>query len=94
MRKAPEHLSPASRRLHDALLEEFDPSDGEYELLVAALDARDLMIAAREQIAKDGLMVEGSKGHPANHPCVLVARDARTQYANFLRQLGLDRESR
>jgi hypothetical protein len=39
-------------------------------------------------------MVEGSNGQPANHPCVLVARDAWTQYANFLRQLGLDREGR
>jgi P27 family predicted phage terminase small subunit len=94
MRKAPEHLSPASKRLHDSLLEEFEQSDGEYEVLIAALDAKDLLEMARAQLANDGLMVEGSKGQPASHPCVLVVRDARTQYANLLRQLGLDREER
>jgi len=37
MKKPPTHLSPDSKRLCTDLLEQFDPGEDEYELLVAAL---------------------------------------------------------
>lgn len=54
-------------------------------LLRAACENWDRAQQAREQIAKDGLLLEGRR-----HPAIDVEKQAYSLFSRLLRQLGLD----
>jgi phage terminase small subunit len=63
------------------------------KLLQAAAECWDRLCQAREQLAKDGLVVTGSEGALKAHPCVAIERDCRIAFARLVRELDLDVEA-
>jgi hypothetical protein len=58
-------------------------------LLTLAGEAWDRCAEAREQLAREGLTVEGREG-VKTHPAVAIERDSRAAFAALVKQLGLD----
>ena len=59
------------------------------KLLEAAADAWDRLVAARAEVLRDGLTVEGMHGKRQN-PAVGIERDARLAFSRIVRELDLD----
>ncbi len=87
--KPPEGLGDRSRKLWRRVLDEYELSEPEIELLRLALVARDEADEAREILKRDGLTVVDRYGSPKQHPAVDVANRARAFYARAVAQLGV-----
>jgi P27 family predicted phage terminase small subunit len=86
---APEHLSPAMKAWWGEVVSEYILQSHHLRLLEAACDAWDIMVQARETLARDGLTVTSETGSKA-HPAVIIERDSRIAFARLVRELDLD----
>ena len=90
---APSHLQENNRRWYRSVVRDYQLEPHHLKLLQAAAEAWDRLGQAREQIAKDGLVVTGSEGSLKAHPCVGIERDSRLAFARLIRELDLDVEA-
>ena len=86
----PKHLKADGRALWRSVHRDFVLEDWQLRVLVAACDAMDRMVQAREVLDAEGLTVDHEKHGLRPHPCVSIERDARTAMLRALRELGLD----
>lgn len=87
--RTPAGLSRRSGALWRAVLEEFELSPAELELLRSALVALDRADAAAKVIDAEGVTVLDRYGTPKMHPAVDVETRSRTLYGRFVAQLGV-----
>jgi len=87
---APRHLSPKTRLWWASVLEAYDVGPHELHLLTLAGEALDRCTAARQAIAKHGLVYFDPKRGPRMRPEVVVERDSRAAFARLVAQLDLD----
>jgi phage terminase small subunit len=87
--KAPAGLSRRSVRLWKAVLEEFELSPAELELLRSALVALDRADQAAEVITAEGVTTTDRYGGAKMHPAVDVEARNRALYGRFVAQLGV-----
>lgn len=86
MKKAPQTGS----ELRKSIAAEFKiDSSASLALLDVAAEAFDQALAAEAILAKDGLVVQGSRG-PRPHPCTNISRDARMRMMTALKALNLE----
>jgi P27 family predicted phage terminase small subunit len=90
--KAPDHFGPATALWWRETVTEYGLEEHRVRLLTMAAEAWDMYQNAREQLARDGLVVEGREGGIRPHPCVAIARDNRAAFAALVKQIGLDIE--
>jgi phage terminase small subunit len=88
--KLPGHLSAPSHAWAAAVLSEFDATDSQFALVVAAAEAWDRAQQARRSIARHGAYLEDRFGQLRPHPGINVERDARAAFARIVAQLKLD----
>lgn len=72
----------------DAVLDDYELSPDEVEVLRLACEALDAADRARLELV-DGLVVQGRYG-PRAHPAVAISRDQAALAARLLKQLGLN----
>ncbi|MDD5007227.1 MAG: P27 family phage terminase small subunit [Syntrophorhabdaceae bacterium] len=86
-------LSKEAEKLRKSILSEYDISDSAgLQILNTALEAFDMMRDSQAQIKRDGLVITDRWGQSKAHPLCSVARDARAQFLQALKQLNLDLE--
>ncbi len=89
--KAPAGLSRRSTRLWRAVLEEFELSPAELEVLRSALVALDRAGQAAQVIAAEGVTTTDRYGGAKMHPACDVEARNRALYGRFVAQLGVKR---
>ncbi len=87
---APKHLKAASKRLWRAVLEQYELSDPELDVLRLALEARDRCEQARLILAEEGPIYHDRFGSPRKHPAVAIEENARLACIRAWRELSLD----
>lgn len=87
--RAPGELSKRSARLWRAVLDEFELSPAEVELLRSALIALDRADTAGAVIAVEGVTALDRYGSPKMHPAVDVEARNRALFGRFVAQLGV-----
>ncbi len=87
--KAPAGLSKRSAKLWRSVLDEFELSPAELELLRNALVALDRADEAAAIIAAEGMVTVDRYGSPKTHPACDVESRNRALYGRFLAQLGV-----
>jgi P27 family predicted phage terminase small subunit len=90
---APSHLREHTRRWYRSVVRDYQLEPHHLKLLQVAAECWDRLCQAREQIAKDGLVVVGSEGALKAHPAVAIERDCRLAFARLIRELDLDVEA-
>jgi len=68
---------------------EFDGDDAGEDLLESTMRARNTEIECLAIIKEEGWLVKGDRGQSKAHPLAATARDARAQYFQGLKLLGL-----
>jgi len=86
----PEHLRPATREWWASVVEEYDLEPHHKRLLTLAAESWDRCEAARQALAKNGMVYEDRFGQPRARPEVAIERDSRIAFARLLRELALD----
>lgn len=82
--------SEAGARLYDAVVDAYDLSPGEEELLFQACRAADLLERINAELGSvSSLVVRGSTGQIAAHPLLAAAAVQQRVLAALLAQLGL-----
>ena len=87
--KPPRGLSRQAQQLWKRLTDEFDFDDAGLILLLTCLQAHDRMIEARKILKLEGLVSKDRWGQPRVHPLTVVERDARSQFMQGLKLLGV-----
>jgi P27 family predicted phage terminase small subunit len=90
----PGHLSPASKKLWRAILDDYEIDPAAELILEATLTAKDRHEQARAAIAKDGAVVKDRFGQLKVNPWVAVERDAAGIMMRGFVRLGFDQETR
>jgi P27 family predicted phage terminase small subunit len=88
----PPHLSASAAAWWRITLENYVLGEHHLRLLQLCCEAWDEAQAAREELARDGLTVQGSAGNVRPHPCIRIEHDARLTVARLVRELDLDVE--
>jgi P27 family predicted phage terminase small subunit len=88
----PSHLSPSARQWWQATVGMYVLQEHHLRLLQLACEAWDRAQAAREQLDREGVTVQGAEGGLKTHPAVAVERDSRLAVARLVRELDLDTE--
>jgi phage terminase small subunit len=91
--KAPEHLTPQSRRWWLSVVRDYTLEPHHIRLLTFAAEAWDRAEQARKALKENGLTFEDRFGQPRARPEVAVERDSRMAFARLLRELDLDVET-
>jgi P27 family predicted phage terminase small subunit len=91
-RRAPAHLSAATRRWWTSVLEDYDLEEHHVRLLTLAAEAWDRAAEARQLLATDGPVYHDRFGAPRKHPAVSIEENARLAFARLVRELDLDGE--
>lgn len=91
--KAPDHLSPATKKWWASVIADYVLEPHHVRLLTLAGEAFDRATQARELIARDGLTVTTESGGLKAHPAVGIERDSRLAFARLVRELDLDVEA-
>jgi phage terminase small subunit len=86
----PEHLSEATQRWWQAVVEDYDLEGHHLRLLQLAGEAWDRAQQAREALAEHGMTFEDRFGAPRARPEIAVERDSRLAFARLVRELDLD----
>jgi len=86
----PKHLEPSTRQWFRDVSEKFELEQHHYRLLTLAGEAWDRCQAAREAIAKHGIVFVDRFGAPRARPEVAIERDCRLAFARLVRELDLD----
>lgn len=89
--QAPQHLTPASRKLWRDVIADYRLADDGTALatLKLALEALDRAEEARQVVARDGAYVLDRFNQTKPHPALAVERDSRTSALRALRELNL-----
>lgn len=89
---ARERLSgQAGRRFFDAIVTRYAGwSPSELELLIRAGQATDRIEEAREQVQRDGIVVDGARGGQVRHPALAIERAALAELRALLKHLRLE----
>ena len=87
--RPPAGLSKRSAKLWRQVLDEFELSPAELELLRNALVALDRADEAAAIIAAEGIVTLDRYGSPKQHPATDVESRNRALYGRFLAQLGV-----
>jgi P27 family predicted phage terminase small subunit len=90
--ESPRHLSRASKRWFRRVMADYELQEPGLRLLVAACEAWDRMVEAREAITTDGPYHRDRYEQLRPHPAITVERDCRIGFARLVRELGFDRE--
>src|SRR5262245_30471280 len=90
--RPPPHVSASCKRWWSDVVSGYVLEGHHLRLLQLAAEAWDENEAAREVLAKDGLVIAGREGGLRPHPAVAIARDARLAFARLIRELDLDTE--
>ncbi|HEX3998961.1 MAG TPA: hypothetical protein VHX65_10450 [Pirellulales bacterium] len=91
--KSPAVLEKAGKAFWRAVNDEFSiESDHQLRLLEHAARMLDLAAAAREIIARDGLLVPGKTGATRENPAAASERQSMNAFRLTVRELGLDIE--
>jgi phage terminase small subunit len=88
--RPPKHLTAATRRWWRSAVETFDCEPHHVMLLTAAAELWDRKEAAREIIAKDGLVFVDRLGSTREHPAVKIAKDCAIAFTRTIRELRFD----
>lgn len=93
-RRAPAHLTPASRALWRQTVLDYGLEDEAHalRLLTLACEALDRCEGARQALAEHGTTYEDRFGAPKARPEVAIERDARLAAARLFRELALPLE--
>ncbi|MEX2221406.1 MAG: hypothetical protein WEG40_06380 [Candidatus Rokuibacteriota bacterium] len=86
---APTDLSPGSKRIWRDVHQGWDLDESARQLLGIALRGFDRAAQARALVARDGLIVTGTRG-PRPHPAVSIERTSTELALKAWRQLNLD----
>lgn len=89
-RRPPAHFSARTKSWWSKVVSEYLLQDHQVALLRLACENLDRAEAAREQIAKNGLVYTDRFGAPKPHPAVGIARDAAVTFSRLVRELNLD----
>jgi P27 family predicted phage terminase small subunit len=92
-RRAPSHLSPASRRWFESITDEWDLEPHGLRLLEAAASTWDRWNSARVLIDAEGITTVDRYGAAKAHPAIAIERDSRLAFARLVRELGLSEEA-
>ena len=87
--KLPKGLGPAGRALWRSITGPFEPDERELQILTLACRQVDDVAALEALIARDGMVVEGSRGQLRLNSLVTEARQGRHEIANLLDKLNL-----
>jgi P27 family predicted phage terminase small subunit len=85
----PPHLSESARQWWQSCVDQYVLQDHHLRLLQLACEAWDRCQSAREQLDREGLILEGRQGAKP-HPAAAIARDAALVFSRLLRELDLD----
>lgn len=89
----PNDLSAAAKQFWRSVRDEYGIADaGGLAILARAAEALDRMQAARREIDRRGVLIEGTKGGLKSNPAVPVERDARAAFLAAVKMLHLDLE--
>ena len=86
------HLSAEMRRFYGSITRRYTLLDQHQRVLIAACEAHDRMVQARERLAVDGLTITTRHGEVRSHPCAAIERDSRVAFVRCMRELGLSDE--
>lgn len=89
-RRAPSHLSPATRRWWVKTAEQWQLEEHHLKLLTLAGEAYDRGREARAVVEREGSYFVDRFKQPRAHPALAVERDSRLSFARLLRELDLD----
>lgn len=89
---APPGLGQRGAAFWSTIVDEFELSPPELELLTEACRTIDLCERLAEQVDSDGLMVPGSMGQDRLHPAVTELRGARLSLGRLLGQIDMPDE--
>ena len=93
IQKPPAYLSREAKRLWKKLYEDYELDDSAAGVLLEAVACSyDEWKEAERMLRREGRVVKDRFGQKIAHPCVRVARDAKTSLISALRQLHLDLE--
>ena len=87
--KLPEHLSKKSRTWAASVLEEYDLSSSQVELLLMAAEQRDQSEAARAHEAASGAIVKDRFGGEKESSWCKLQRDSALSCSRLMREIGL-----
>ncbi|SRR5260370_14194846 len=86
--RAPEGLGQAGKRLWAAVTAELELAGHELELLRQAASTADLIAAASQVLAADGMLSTGSMNQPVPHPMIAVVADQRRLLVTLIKATG------
>ena len=89
---APEYLSGSSKTLWQTICNGWELDEAYFSLLEIALLSLDRINQARENIEKNGLMIETPTGFDRPNPAVKVEQDYINRFLNAWSKIGLDME--
>ncbi len=84
-----DRLSIEAREIFARLCSEFELEAEQQLILTAALESFDVMRAAQEHIARDGLIGKDRFEQLRLHPAAVLEREARAAYVRGIASLGL-----
>ena len=87
--KLPEHLSKKSRTWAASVLEEYDLTASQIELLLMAAEQRDQSEAARAHVAASGAIVKDRFGVEKESSWCKLQRDSALSCSRLMREIGL-----
>jgi len=90
---APHHLSAATRRWFESVLNDYQLEAHHVRLLTLACESWDRTCQAREILDREGLTYLDRFGCPRSRPEIAVERDSRIAFARLVRELDLDTEA-
>jgi len=91
--KPPSKLSGKARKLWTETTTAFNLREDELRVLEDACREGDLVDRLEAEVAKSGLMVEGSQGQPVASPLITEIRQHRTVVARLLQSLKLPEDA-
>jgi len=86
---APAHLGAQEKQIWRDVLAEFKGTHASLSLLTSGLESHMRARLCAEQIAREGMTVEGTAGQMKPHPLLLIERAAMRSFAQVFRQLGI-----
>ncbi len=89
-RRPPAHFSARAKKWWAKILRDYVLEDHHIALLRLACENLDRAEAAREEIAKNGLVYIDRFNAPKPNPAVVIARDAAVTFSRLVRELNLD----